>query len=115
MSDTDIARARLRAVRAKAQLTDTLRVLKARFMPRAIARHLAVATKEKAVDVAEATVDTVKARPGVAVGVAALAALFLARKPIARAISSGPAETPAVPARSRRKPASRNPVRKAKP
>lgn len=115
MSEADIDRARLRTVRAKARLTEALTALKTRLMPRTIARHLLDAGKDKATDAAEAGVEAVKARPGVAIGVAALAALFLARKPIARAISSEPAETPPAPARSPRKPTPRKPVRKAKP
>ena len=110
-------RAKLRVVRSKARLTDALRALKTRLLPRTIARNLLDATREKADDAAEAGVDAVKARPGIAIGVAGLATLFLARKPIARAISSDEKETPPAKTRSPRKPApgsstGRKPVRK---
>lgn len=110
MSDADIARAQVRADLARVRLSDALAALKQRLLPKTIARRLVVTTKDKAVDAAEAGVDAVKARPALAVGAAALAALFLARKPIVRAISGDDQETPAKPPRSRAKPA-----RKAKP
>lgn len=110
MSESDIERARLRTLRAKARLTAALSALKQRLLPSTIARNLFESGKAKAADAAEASVDAVRARPGIAVGVAALAALLLARKPIARAISPERSATTSRPARSRRKP-----VRKAKP
>lgn len=109
MSEADIEQARLRAADAKARFSEALAALKTRLLPRTIARHLVDTTKEKASDAAEASVEAIKAKPAVAVGAAALIALFLARKPLKRAISSDNAETPAVPARS-----FRNSVRKAK-
>lgn len=109
MSDESIARAQLRSQRARAQLSDALLALKERLLPRTIARNLVQATKEKAVDAAHSGADAVKARPGLALGAAALAALFVARKPIARAFADDPEtddeqETSPDPARSRSRP-----------
>lgn len=115
MNDADIDRARLRAARAKGRLVDGLETLKERLMPRAVARMFLKATKEEASDVAAAGVNAIKAKPALIAGAAGIAALFLARKPIARAISSEPGETPTKAPRSPRKPATRKTVRKGKP
>ena len=115
MSDEDIDRARLRAARAKGRLIDGLETLKERLMPRAVARMFLKATKEEASDVAAAGVNAIKAKPALIAGAAGIAALFLARKPIARAISSDTDETAPAKARSPRNSVSRKPVRKAKP
>lgn len=105
MTDESIARAQARSNRARAQLGDALAALRDRLLPRTIARNLVQAGKDKATDTVHAGTDAVKARPGLALGAAAVAALFLARKPIARAISGdtefdGAGETSPDPARS---------------
>lgn len=114
MSDAEIERARQRTVRARSDLTEALQALKARLMPRTIAHNLIDGAKDKAADAAEAGVEVVKARPGVAIGAVALAGLFLSRKSISRAISGPSEETPPAKARSPRR-STRQPVRKAKP
>lgn len=105
-----IAIAKARTSAARGRLVSSLLRLKNSVMPGALARKLVHAATDKAADAADAGAQAVRARPAVAAGVAALAALFLARKPIARAISSDPPETPSARARS---PVKRS--RKAKP
>lgn len=100
MTEQSIAKAQARSDKARAQLSETLSALRDRLLPRTIARNVAKATKEKASDAVQAGTDAVKARPGLAIGAATLAALFFARKPIARAISHDEDETTADPARS---------------
>lgn len=116
-SDDAIAIAEVRVGYARARLTEALAELKARLVPRVLARNVAKGIAEKGSEAARVGVEAVKARPGVAVGAAALLGLFLARKPIGRAITGGgdadtdnseAEETPPGPARS---PA--RPVRKA--
>lgn len=101
-TDTDIDRAQRRADRARERLSDALTALKQQLSPGIVARKVATTTKEKATEAADAGVEAVKARPAVAVGAAALAALFLARKPLIRALSSDDDETPPRSARSDR-------------
>jgi ElaB/YqjD/DUF883 family membrane-anchored ribosome-binding protein len=104
MTEAQIAAAEQRVVRARGRLTDALGALKERLLPGNIARSVAHGLAEKSQDAAKAGVDAVKARPAAALGVAALAGLFLARKPIARALggeeSDQPDETPAASPRS---------------
>lgn len=104
MSDAQIASARARASAARNRLADALAALKQRLLPRTLARNLAQDIAAKGQEAAQAGVDVAKARPGVAIGAAAVAALLLARKPIARAIgiakTGEPPETQARAARS---------------
>lgn len=104
MSEAQIAAAEQRVERARGRLTEALVALRERLMPGAIARNVAQGIAEKGQDAARAGVDAVKARPGAAIGLVALAGLFLARKPIARALagdeSDQPDETPAASPRS---------------
>lgn len=102
--ESEVARAEERSERARGRLTDTLLTLRHRLMPKVLARNLVDAISEKSADAAKAGADAVKARPGVVAGVTALAALFLARKPISRAISRDGDETPVPPRRSPAKP-----------
>lgn len=99
-SEERLARAELHADRARNRLVADLLALKNRLMPARLFGDLFRKAKASSADAAEAGVDAVKARPGLTIGIAALAGLFLARKPIARAISSRKPETPAPRARS---------------
>ena len=84
MSTNDpVVSAQRRSTRARDELSDTLAALKQRLGPKTIARNVAQGVSEKSTD----AVHVVKAYPGVAAGLAGLAALFFARKPIVRAIS----------------------------
>ncbi len=114
MSDETIAAAQVRVARARNSLTEALSALKERLLPGNIARNLAHGIAERGQDAAQAGVDAVKARPATALGIAALAGLFLARKPIARALapengheSDEPDATPPAPPRSPARPSSR--------
>lgn len=109
MSDPDIARARARTLLARERLAEALATLKLRLAPKVLARNAALVAKDKAANAAVAGVEAAKARPAITAGIAALAALVLARKPITRAISEKSDETGDGAARS---PA--NPSRKAK-
>lgn len=108
MSNETIAAAEVRVGLARARLTDALSELRTRLMPRVLARNVAQGIADKGTEAAKAGVAAARARPGVAVGAAALLGLFLARKPITRAITgdddapenSTDDETPAQPARS---------------
>lgn len=86
MTDPAIAAAAARAAAARARLTDALDTLKARLSPKTIAR-----------DVAGGAAEVVVANRWPAAGAAALAALFLARRPIKKLLTN---ETDAAPARS---------------
>lgn len=112
MSEAQIVAARARAEAARDRLGNALGVLKQRLLPATIARNLAHDLADKGQDVAKAGSEAIRARPGVAAGAAALVALFLARKPIKRALidrdtSSQRPETPTRPARSAADPAPR--------
>lgn len=100
MSDDAVADAQRRADGARVRLAETLSTLKRSLLPRTLARSLARATTEKAADAAAAGIESARARPAAAAGVVALAAMFIARKSIARAISGGRDETRTAPARS---------------
>ena len=111
MTDNPTSLAEARAAYARTRLTEALTELRARLMPGVLARNVAHGIAEKGSEAAKAGVEAAKARPGVAVGAAALLGLFLARKPIGRAITgteagenSADGETPQRPARSPAKP-----------
>lgn len=100
MTNDQIALAQARADHARERLAEALTALKQRLLPSTIAHNLVQGAKDKGADAAQAGVAAVKASPGIAVGLAALAGLFLARKPIARAISGNDEETQPASARS---------------
>lgn len=112
MTDTPaLIAARARATAAHAQLADAIGDLKDRLAPATIARNLAHDVAEKSTEVAQSGVAAVRARPVAAAGIAALAALFLARKPIVRALTRDSDETTALPARSAAEPRDRKAIR----
>lgn len=81
-----IARARGEADVAKARLMATLDEVKFRLAPAKLAGDAVQKAKDKSIVVADDTVTAVKDRPLMAAGVAAAAAMFIARKPLAAAV-----------------------------
>jgi hypothetical protein len=77
-----IAAARIEAERARGRLMDSARELQERLSPGTLAQSAWSGAKAKGVDIAEEAVDAVKRRPGLAGGVVAAVALFLAREPL---------------------------------
>lgn len=103
MSDARIEAAEARVARARSRLADALGALKERLMPGNLARSVASGIAEKSQDAAKAGVDVVKARPAAAIGIAAVAGLFFARKPIARALGSDEPSEPDATRKARRR------------
>jgi hypothetical protein len=81
-ADIRIAEKRGEAEAAREVLVGTVEEIKTRLAPATIAHDAWEAAKGKGVAVAGGAVDSVKQRPALAAGVAAGAALILARKPI---------------------------------
>ena len=81
-SDIRIAEKRGQAEAAREALLGTVEEIKTRLAPATIAHDAWEGAKDKGVAAAEGAVETVKQRPVLAAGVAAGAALILARKPI---------------------------------
>jgi hypothetical protein len=83
MNDTpQITAARAEVDRRHARLMATAHELQERLSPKTLARGAWQGAKEKGADLAENTVDTVKARPLAATGVVAAVTMFLAREPL---------------------------------
>lgn len=83
MKDTpEIIAARAEVDRSRARVMATAHELQERLSPRTLARNTWQGAKEKGADLAENTVDTVKARPLAATGVVAAVTMFLAREPL---------------------------------
>ncbi|HET6943220.1 MAG TPA: DUF3618 domain-containing protein [Sphingomicrobium sp.] len=78
----EIAAARFRAERARAQLMGTAHRLQSRLSPGTIASNAWQDAKDKGADIAESAVDAVRKRPIAATSVVAAIALFLAREPL---------------------------------
>jgi hypothetical protein len=96
MSAAEILKAKREAEHARRELMGTAHDLQTRLKPGTIVGNAWDGVKERGTDIAENTVEAVKARPyPVAAGLAAFT-LFLARKPIRSAVSrmfhSGPDE-----------------------
>lgn len=81
-ADVRIAAARGEAEAARQRLAGTVEVIKTRLAPATIAHDAWEGAKDKGAEVAEGAVTVVKERPAMVAGVAAGAALILARKPI---------------------------------
>ncbi len=81
-ADVRIATARGEAEAARQRLASTVEQIKVRLAPATIAHDAWEGAKDKGAEVAEGAVTAVKERPAMVVGVAAGAALILARKPI---------------------------------
>ena len=83
MKDTpEIIAARAEVDRSRARVMATAHELQERLSPRTLARNTWQGAKEKGADLAENTIDTVKARPLAATGVVAAVTMFLAREPL---------------------------------
>jgi Protein of unknown function (DUF3618) len=67
---------------ARKRMLDTLGELQRQFAPRALVREAWETAREKGAELAEETVDAVKARPLAATGVVAAITMFLAREPL---------------------------------
>lgn len=81
-ADVRIAAARGDANAKRQKLLGTLDELKVRLAPKTIAQDAWEGAKDKGSEVADTTITAVKQRPAIAAGVAAGAALLLARKPL---------------------------------
>jgi len=81
-----IARARGEADVRKARLMATLDEVKTRLAPGKLAGDAVQKAKDKSIVVADDTVTAVKDRPLMAAGLAAAAAMLIARKPLAAAV-----------------------------
>jgi ElaB/YqjD/DUF883 family membrane-anchored ribosome-binding protein len=78
----EIAEARQEVARTRARLMSTAHELQDRLSPKMLAKGAWEGAKEKGADLAEDTIDAVKARPLAATGVVAAIAMFLAREPL---------------------------------
>ena len=67
---------------ARKRMLETLGELQRQFAPRALVREAWETAREKGAELAEETVDAVKARPLAATGVVAAITMFLAREPL---------------------------------
>ena len=81
-----IARARGEADQAKARLMGTVEETKARLAPGKLASDAVQSAKDKSIVAADEAVAAVKERPGLTAGLATVAALFIARKPLFSAV-----------------------------
>ena len=81
-SDIRIAQKRGEAVAARERLVGTVEEIKLRLAPKTLAQEAWEGAKDKTVAAANSAVSTVRERPVLAAGVAASAAVILARKPI---------------------------------
>jgi hypothetical protein len=83
VTDTpEIAAARVQVERSRARVMGTAQELQERLSPKTLARGAWQGAKEKGADLAENTVDAVRARPVAATGAVAAVAMFLAREPL---------------------------------
>lgn len=83
MTDTPaVAAARIEVERSRARVMTTAHELQERLSPRTLARGAWEGAKEKGADLAENTVDAVRARPFATTGVLAAITMFLAREPL---------------------------------
>lgn len=83
MGDTpEIAAARIEVEQRRGRLMSTAHELQDRVSPKTLARNTWQGAKEKGADLAENTVDAVRARPLAATGIVAALTMFLAREPL---------------------------------
>ena len=80
-----VAAARIKADKARAELMETAHVLQQRLSPAVLAQNAWDGAKSKGADFAEDAVDAVRKRPAIASGIVAALALFLAREPLMEA------------------------------
>src|SRR3990170_8776751 len=82
-----VAAARIKAEKARAELMATAQELQQRLSPAVLAQNAWEGAKSKGADLAEDAVDAVRSRPAIAGGIVAALALFLAREPLMDAAS----------------------------
>jgi hypothetical protein len=83
MTDTpEVAAARSEVERSRSRLMATAHELQERLSPKTLASNAWQGAKEKGADLAEASVDAVRARPLATGGVIAAITMFLAREPL---------------------------------
>lgn len=86
--EADIELARLRAQLARQRLLGTLGQIRGRLQPSALAADAWETIRDRGGDALVDVAESVKAKPGRAVAIAGLVALFLARRPIADGVRS---------------------------
>lgn len=86
MNAEAIEAAKREAEAARRRLDSTLVALQQRLHPKSLATEAWDGVKEKSSDLAEGALDTVRQRPGAVSVALGAAVLFLARKPIGRAV-----------------------------
>ena len=94
----EIIAARVEVERSRSRLMSTAHELQDRLSPKTLASNAWQGAKEKGADLAENTVDAVKARPLTATGVVAAITMFLAREPLmdlaGRVVGTGKKKSP---------------------
>lgn len=85
MTLAEIERAKRDAVRARGRFESTLAAVQARLRPGNLAEEAWDGVKDKGADLADGALQAVKQRPGTVSMALGAFALFLARKPLARA------------------------------
>jgi len=94
-----IVAARVEVDRSRSRLMATAHELQDRLSPKTLASNAWQGAKEKGADLAENTVDAVKARPLTATGVVAAITMFLAREPLiglaGKVVGKGKKKSPA--------------------
>jgi ElaB/YqjD/DUF883 family membrane-anchored ribosome-binding protein len=95
----EIVAARVEVDRSRSRLMATAHELQDRLSPKTLASNAWQGAKEKGADIAENTVDAVKARPLTATGVVAAITMFLAREPLiglaGKVVGKGKKKSPA--------------------
>lgn len=86
--EADLALARLRAQLARQRMLGTMSEIRDRLHPGTLVGEVLETVRERGEEIAADMVEGVKERPGRAAMFAGLAALFLARKPIASGVKS---------------------------
>lgn len=82
MTAADIAAAEARAAAAKQRLTRTVGVIQERLAPQTLAKDAVDSLSDAGRKAFDNGVETARANPAVAIGGAALAVVFLARRPL---------------------------------
>lgn len=78
----EIAAARIEVERSRGRFMSTAHELQDRLSPKSLARNTWQGAKEKGADLAENTVDAVRARPLATTGIVTAITMFLAREPL---------------------------------
>ena len=89
----EIDQSKTNALRAQQRLKSTVSALRARLSPRALTKEVASDVGTRLKDAASDTIERVKSRPALTIGVVAGAALLLFSKPIIGAVKRLTKET----------------------